>query len=335
MNLIYATESLESLNSKSIFLAGPTPRSKEVETWRNDAIEILTSLGFDGDVLIPEPRNGQFTHSYDSQIDWELEGLTKSGVIVFWIPRELNLMPALTTNVEFGAWYKSGKIVLGSPLTAVKMNYLIYVAELEDIKHHDTLKSTLEEALSKFEPTLSGYAKTWFTSDTHFGCERALKLSRRPFKNVSHMDETMISNWNRVVKPGDTVYHLGDFGDYHIAKRLNGNITLLFGNYERREFASGLVGKDSLVSEFGFAAVFEDPIDFTSELVSVRLVHEPSARIQGMFHLFGHIHECQMIKKNSLNVGVDCHHFTPIELKTVLYYKESIESHYDSDVFVN
>ena len=39
---------------KSIFLAGPTPREKDIISWRNEAIKILENLGFDGIVYVPE-----------------------------------------------------------------------------------------------------------------------------------------------------------------------------------------------------------------------------------------------------------------------------------------
>ena len=49
--------------------------------------------------------------------------------------------------------------------------------------------------------------------------------------------------------------------------------------------------------------------------------------------MFGHIHKLQMVKKNGLNVGVDCHNFKPISLEEVLWYKNAIENHYDINVF--
>ena len=39
---------------KSIFLAGPTLRGEISRTWRDDAVEILEKLGFDGEVYAPE-----------------------------------------------------------------------------------------------------------------------------------------------------------------------------------------------------------------------------------------------------------------------------------------
>lgn len=58
MEVIYALEDMPDTFTKSIFLAGPTPRNKdEVESWRPDALKILEDKGFDGVVFIPEPES--------------------------------------------------------------------------------------------------------------------------------------------------------------------------------------------------------------------------------------------------------------------------------------
>ena len=78
-------------------------------------------------------------------------------------------------------------------------------------------------------------SKIWFTGDTHFSSERTLELSKRPFRSVEEMDKILIENWNSVVGENDTVYHLGDFGNYEIIKQLNGSINLIKGNYDRND----------------------------------------------------------------------------------------------------
>lgn len=68
----------------------------------------------------------------------------------------------------------------------------------------------------------------FFTSDTHYHHARVIHYSKRPFESVDEMGEALIANWNAVVRPGDLVYHLGDFAFCDaaravvIAKRLNG-----------------------------------------------------------------------------------------------------------------
>ena len=47
----------------------------------------------------------------------------------------------------------------------------------------------------------------FFTSDTHFGHKAIIQFAKRPCQNVEEMNEMLISNWNSVVKKGDTVYH--------------------------------------------------------------------------------------------------------------------------------
>ena len=43
---------------KGIFLAGPTPRDKNIISWRIDAIEELKEFGFEGVIYSPENSDG-------------------------------------------------------------------------------------------------------------------------------------------------------------------------------------------------------------------------------------------------------------------------------------
>jgi calcineurin-like phosphoesterase family protein len=51
----------------------------------------------------------------------------------------------------------------------------------------------------------------WFTSDSHFGHDAIRRLADRPFASLDEMDTALVDRWNGVVRPGDTVWHLGDF----------------------------------------------------------------------------------------------------------------------------
>jgi len=145
MNIHYAQQDLP----KSIFLAGPTPRSKDVASWRPQACELLKQLGFTGTVLVPELASGAVHDSYDHQIHWEWEALNMATVVVFWVPRDLETLPAFTTNVEFGALIASGKVVFGFPEGAPKMRYLEELAARYGVPTYPTLPDTLMAAVRR------------------------------------------------------------------------------------------------------------------------------------------------------------------------------------------
>ena len=118
-------------NKKSIFLAGPTPRDEETKSWRTTACERLNELGFDDVVYVPEYSTWKPKADYVDQAMWEREALTESTVIMFWIPRSLPDMCAFTTNVEFGYWLHSGKVIYGRPDNAAKIKYLDWLYQMD------------------------------------------------------------------------------------------------------------------------------------------------------------------------------------------------------------
>lgn len=118
-------------NKKSIFLAGPTPRNKNVISWRREACNLLLKNGFDGVVYVPEFSDNSEKEDYTDQAMWEREALISSSVILFWIPRDLKDLPAFTTNVEFGYYIHTGKIIYGRPDNAPKTKYLDWLYELD------------------------------------------------------------------------------------------------------------------------------------------------------------------------------------------------------------
>lgn len=147
MHIVYTLEYPPETFDKAIFLAGPTPRSEKVRSWRPEALRILELLKYDGVVFVPEPRGGQFERDYDANTDWEERSLHLSDCIVFWVPRNLKTMPAFTTNDEWGHWKNSGKVVFGAPSEAQKIRYQRYYANKFFVPHHESLEETLRAAL--------------------------------------------------------------------------------------------------------------------------------------------------------------------------------------------
>jgi len=170
--------------------------------------------------------------------------------------------------------------------------------------------------------------ETWFTSDTHFNHDNILHLGTgRPFKTIEEHNEFLIAAWNNRVKPGDRVYHLGDFamGDRRlipdIVKRLNGLITLVLGNHDRPRSCDGhfhdMVHSVSMVCDHGKILMRHAPNDLDPWSQGSRdLVRESPGGYD--YYLHGHVHNRWTRRGKFVNVGVDVRDFEPKTLEELL-----------------
>ena len=51
----------------------------------------------------------------------------------------------------------------------------------------------------------------FYIADLHIGHANVIKFDNRPYSDLNEMHNTIVDNWNRVVRGNDTVYILGDF----------------------------------------------------------------------------------------------------------------------------
>lgn len=148
------------ISSKSIFLAGPINRDPNARQWHEDAFPLFEKWGFDGQVFSPAHIKCAEEFDYTSQIEWEHRCLKGATIVMFWVPRNLTDLPALTTNVEFGlclgGWKTSpGQVVYGRPDDAVKCRYLdeLYLKEgrPDPQRPLTTLEDTIKASLIKLD----------------------------------------------------------------------------------------------------------------------------------------------------------------------------------------
>ena len=172
----------------------------------------------------------------------------------------------------------------------------------------------------------------WLISDTHFQHANILnfvdsntgQLVRGDrFSSVEEMDETMIENWNRVVKPGDTVYHLGDvfFGSKDTFRslwaRLNGSKRLILGNHDDAKFfiQNGLVTKVVVWREFHDYNLLLShvPLDPSSLRRYRHGKHDEENRL--LLNVHGHIHQNPSPTEHHRCVCVEHTDYTPINIE--------------------
>jgi hypothetical protein len=156
MHILFADQPLE-VRPPSIFLAGPTPRSVDVPSWRPEALDILRGLKFAGAVLVPERRDWTVQFDYLDQVEWEYNGLESCTVVAFWVPRDPSALPGFTTNVEFGRYVGSGRCVYGRPAGAPQTRYLDWLyRKLTGRQPTTTLPQTLASAVEAIDRHWNG-----------------------------------------------------------------------------------------------------------------------------------------------------------------------------------
>ncbi|MET7424983.1 hypothetical protein [Dactylosporangium sp. NPDC005555] len=149
VSVVYANEQPPDAWDASLFIAGPMPRTTTVPSWRPAALSAIEAAWSGAGrlvVFVPEPRDGK-PLKYDHHT-WEDRWLAIVDVIVFWVPRDMQHLPGLTTNVEFGRWESSGRVVLGAPAGAAHVGYLRECAKRNNAPVTETLDEVAAAAMA-------------------------------------------------------------------------------------------------------------------------------------------------------------------------------------------
>jgi len=174
----------------------------------------------------------------------------------------------------------------------------------------------------------------FITSDQHFNHANILKFTdkngnriRPEFNSVEEMNEHMVECWNKTIKPGDFVYHLGDIvmgGDYDIINRLNGSKRLILGNHDD-------IKNPHLYNKFSKITVWRMFPEFKILLSHVP-VHESSLGFKVTHNVHGHLHQNIVTRRDDINnldipddryinVCVEHTKYTPLHIEEIVKMK--------------
>lgn len=171
----------------------------------------------------------------------------------------------------------------------------------------------------------------WFTADTHFCHKPEFLWGPRGFSNVEEMNEAIIERWNKVVKPEDIVYHLGDtmLNDnekgIECFKRLNGQIFIIWGNHDTENRTNALFEEcrhKLLGGWYAFVIKHGKQSIYLSHYPTLTANFDEKHFSQHVINLHGHTHQ----QKNWLDpnnpfmyhVGMDSHNCTPVHIDEVI-----------------
>jgi calcineurin-like phosphoesterase family protein len=154
--------------------------------------------------------------------------------------------------------------------------------------------------------------RVWFTADTHLGHNNIIRYCKRPFSSHEEMEEVMLERFNKVLRKGDLLYHLGDvaWSEYELGGffgRLNTrSVHLILGNHDNRK-------EEEYKRHFQWVGQGKK---VNVERVPVLLYHYPirswQSKGRGGYHLYGHCHgTVEPGLDRSMDVGVDTHNYSP------------------------
>lgn len=170
--------------------------------------------------------------------------------------------------------------------------------------------------------------ETYFISDTHFGHKNILEYEKkaRPFNTIEEMNEKIIENWNKTIRPQDIIYHLGDFAfgkhNVTIAKRLNGKKRLVMGNHDTYPSALYLEYFEKL-----YGCVFWERC-----VLSHMPIHYNGLGARWKLNIHGHLHSKNIkniegqIDLNFYNVSCEQNNLTPIHRDVILLRLQEIHA---------
>jgi calcineurin-like phosphoesterase family protein len=189
----------------------------------------------------------------------------------------------------------------------------------------------------------------FFWSDLHIGHENVLAFDNRPFRDLDHMHEVLIGNYNSTVKDG-VCYFLGDVGlaktdtVKKVIDHMGGTKVLILGNHDKGVEAMYKAGFDVVLygatmqiagervtlSHCPLLGVYRENCEnMKGSQVNENWHGESSMKKRifttndvGQFHLHGHIHspnggKSKKILGRQFDVGVAANNYRPVSISLI------------------
>lgn len=187
--------------------------------------------------------------------------------------------------------------------------------------------------------------KHFITADWHCGHSNILKFCDRPFRDLEHMHEVLINNFNSTVPHDGITYFVGDHGmcDFQLLSsiilQLNGTKILILGNHDKNMNAMYRAGFDLVM--YGTVLWISNQQVTVTHCPLKDTYREDCSKMNGgeafpnwwgedrkkfqkyiipnwgQFHLHGHIHspnkgQSKTVEGRQIDIGVDAHGYRPV-----------------------
>jgi calcineurin-like phosphoesterase family protein len=177
----------------------------------------------------------------------------------------------------------------------------------------------------------------YFTSDWHIGHKQVIEFCGRPFTDLDHMHSSLITNYNKLVKPEDTCIFVGDttFSNTtdtkKIVQKLNGTKIAVIGNHDPKQgtllnmgfqlavnqLSMCIRGHKVLVSHYPFKPSLLKYWSNKFKGLDIRYQDRRHKDDGKTFLIHGHTHSAKKLDGRALHVGVDAWNYTPVSMKLI------------------
>lgn len=188
----------------------------------------------------------------------------------------------------------------------------------------------------------------FFWSDLHIGHKNVLEFDSRPFRDLDHMHQVLISNYNSTVPKNGVCYFLGDIGLVNgdtiknVISQMHGTKVCVVGNHDKGHnwmYNNGfdvvlnaavlyIAGQRVTLSHCPLRGIVrEDTTDMKGAMPGDNWHGESknqaySVTDEGQFHLHGHIHspnggKSKKILGRQMDVGVVANNYRPISISVI------------------
>lgn len=157
----------------------------------------------------------------------------------------------------------------------------------------------------------------YFTSDLHLGHKSIIKFCKRPF-TYEQQNETIINNYNKIIKDDDIVFILGDIfwksnkENLEWFKKLKGKKYIIKGNHD----CSNIISKIDKYVE-GVYPALEIEIDKQKIYLShYKIIDCPNSII----NIHGHLHSKSknIVDRKTYDCGIDGNNYKPVHYSYII-----------------
>lgn len=180
----------------------------------------------------------------------------------------------------------------------------------------------------------------YFSSDFHLGHTKIIEMANRPFKNIDEMNEVIVSNMIKPLKPGDEFYFLGDmafflkFSDLFF-KRLPSGVKFIWivGNHDKKiPWKIERIYKNILIE---ITPMKEIKIGKKSVVMCHYPLRVWNKSHYNSWHLYGHCHNGEgyrdfISEGKMLNVNCEFNDYKPWSENDVIEYMNNRPNNYDA-----